>query len=88
MGAYTFNAAPPFNLTGISKYPILFKEIYETPFANTACIEKRVIFPSGFVLENQNGRELIQLACGENDCGIKIVTIDKENLLKSLQRFD
>lgn len=87
MGAYTFNAAPPFNLTGISKYPILFKEIYETPFINTASIEKRVIFPSGFVLENQNGRELIHLACGENDCGVKIVTIDKESLLKSIQRI-
>ena len=50
MEAYTFSATPPFNLTGISKYPILFRGIYETPFTNTASIDKRVIFPSGFVL--------------------------------------
>ena len=88
MGAYTFNAAPPFNLTGISKYPILFKGIYETPFINTASIDKRVIFPSGFVVENQDDRELIHLACGENDCSVKIVTLDKEQLLKSMLRFE
>ncbi len=88
MGAYTFNATPPFNLTGISKYPILFRGIYETPFTNTASTDKRVIFPSGFVIENQYDRELIHLACGENDCSIKIVTMDKEQLLKSITRFE
>lgn len=88
MGAYTFNAKPPFNLTGISKYPILFRGIYETPFSNTASIDKRVIFPSGFVLKKWGDRELIHLACGENDCTIKIVTMDKEQLLKSILRFD
>lgn len=88
MGAYTFNATPPFNLTGISKYPILFRGIYETPFTNTASINKKIIFPSGFVLENQNDRELIHLACGENDCSVKIVTMDKEQLLKSMLRFE
>lgn len=88
MGAYTFNANPPFNLTGISKYPILFRGIYETPFTNTASIDKRVIFPSGFVVENQNDKQLIHLACGENDCSVKIVTFDKEELLKSILRFE
>lgn len=88
MGAYTFSATPPFNLTGISKYPILFRGIYETPFTNTASIDKRVIFPSGFVLDNQKDRELIHLACGENDCSVKIVTMDKEQLLKSMLRFE
>ncbi len=87
MGAYTFNAHPPFNITGISKYPILFKEIYETPFMNTASVGKRVVFPSGFVIEKQKGRELIHLACGENDCGVKIVTIDKDKLIKNMSRF-
>lgn len=88
MGAYTFSATPPFNLTGISKYPIFFKGIYETPLINTASIDKRVIFPSGFVLEKQAERELIHLACGENDCSVKIVTIDKEQLLKSMLHFE
>jgi predicted GH43/DUF377 family glycosyl hydrolase len=88
MGAYTFSATPPFNLTGMSKYPILFRGIYETPFTNTASVNKRVIFPCGFVLETQNDRELIHLACGENDSNIKIVTMDKEQLLKSILRFE
>jgi predicted GH43/DUF377 family glycosyl hydrolase len=87
MGAYTFNPNPPFNLTSISRHPILFKGIYETPLSNTASIEKRVIFPSGFLVEKQNDKELIHLSCGENDCGVKIITIDKEELLKSLLRF-
>lgn len=88
MGAYTFEASPPFNMTRISKYPLLFKGIYETPFANSAGIEKRVIFPSGFVVEKEKERELIHLACGENDCGVKIVTLDKDQLIKNMIRFE
>jgi predicted GH43/DUF377 family glycosyl hydrolase len=87
MGAYTFDSHPPFNITGISKTPLLFRGIYETPFTNTSSIKKRVIFPSGFCLEKQESRELIHLACGENDCAVKIVTIDKDKLIKSMVRF-
>lgn len=88
MGAYTFQAEPPFALTGISTRPILFRGIFDTPIANTAEFRKRVIFPSGFVIEKQDGKELIHLACGENDSGIKIVTLDKEVLLNNLHRLD
>lgn len=84
MGAYTFDAHPPFSLTRISKYPLLFKEIYETPCRHTASVKKRVIFPSGCIAERQQERTLLHLACGENDCAIKIVTIDKEELLKTM----
>lgn len=88
MGAYTFQAKPPFAITGMSKYPILFKGIFDTPITNTAQVNKRVIFPSGYVVEKQNGRELIHVACGENDSAIKILTLDKEILLNSLNRFE
>ena len=88
MGAYTFEAQPPFRLTGISNYPILFRGIFDTPYINTASSDKRVIFPSGFVLEKQEGRELIHLTCGENDSSVKIITLDKEKLLESLNRFE
>lgn len=88
MGAYTFEAHPPFCITGISNYPILFRTIFETPYVNTAPLHKRVIFPSGFVLEKKNGQELIHLACGENDSSVKIITLDKEKLMKSMNRFE
>lgn len=84
MGAYTFKAKPPFEITRISDAPILFQGIYETPFSNTACVNKRVIFPSGFVIEKKQEQELIHLVCGENDCSVKIVTLDKEQLIKRM----
>ena len=88
MGAYTFESEAPFQITGVSSQPILFKGIYETPITNTASMEKRVIFPSGYVIEKQGDKELIQLACGENDCSVKIVTIDKDKLIQGMERFE
>ena len=85
MGAYTFESQPPFRITAISPYPILFPGIYDSVSLNTAEARKRVIFPTSFVIEEKNGKELIHLSCGENDSAIKIVTIDKEILLKSLK---
>lgn len=87
MGAYTFEENPPFRITGMSSYPILFDEIYSTPAMNTADPMKRVIFPSGFVVEEREGREVVQLSCGENDSSVKVVTLDKEKLLKSLKKI-
>ncbi len=85
MGAYTFEAKPPFRITAISSHPILFEGIYESLILNTAGSGKRVIFPAGFVTEEKNGKQLIHLACGENDASIKIVTLDQEVLLRSLK---
>ena len=87
MGAYTFEASPPFRITAISPHPILFNGIYESNFLNTASTHKLVIFPSGFILENKEGQDLIQLFCGENDSAIKMITLDKAVLLKSLKKI-
>ncbi|MEN9344270.1 MAG: Beta-mannosyltransferase [Chlamydiota bacterium] len=87
MGAYTFESHPPFRITGISPYPILFEGMYDTPPTNTASPLKRVIFPAGFVVEDRDGKEVIQLSCGENDAGVKIVTLDKDALLQSLMKI-
>lgn len=84
MGAYTFEAEPPFRITACSEKPILFKGIYNTKTKNTAFSRKPCIFPSGIVLTEEEGKEVLHVACGENDCAIKIVTFDKEGLLKSL----
>lgn len=86
MGAYTFEAKPPFRLTAISPYPILFKGIYDTPWRHTAPYV-RCIFPGGFAIENISGKQLLHVSCGENDCAVKILTIDKEALLKSLKKL-
>jgi predicted GH43/DUF377 family glycosyl hydrolase len=84
IGAYTFEAKPPFRITSVSKFPILFNGIYGTHHVNTATRNKMVIFPTGFVIEERDGKELIQLSCGENDSSVKILTIDKEALLKNM----
>jgi len=88
MGAYTFNPEPPFAITRISQYPLMFKSIYDTPFLNTASPGKRVIFPGGFSHEKVDGKELLHLVCGENDAGLKIITIDKDALLKTMKTID
>lgn len=87
MGAYTFEGEPPFRINSISRYPILFSGIYDSVALNTAEAKKRVIFPSGFVIEKQGDKELIHVSCGENDSGIKIITLDKKALLKHLQKI-
>lgn len=87
MGAYTFEAKPPFRLQALSHHPIFFDGIYNSPIMNMADPHKRVIFPCSFVTENRAGKELIHVSCGENDSGVKIVTLDKKALLKSLKKI-
>jgi len=94
MGACTFAKESPHRLLSISPYPILFDQIYTSkidgkigPLGNPGWSSHldRVIFPCGFVCEeDESGREVIHLSCGENDVGIRIVTIDKKKLLESL----
>lgn len=85
MGAYTFEARPPFRLTAISPYPILFDGLYDSPprKENLHCI-----FPTGFLCENREGQKLIHVSCGENDNGVKIITLDQEILFTSLVKID
>jgi len=84
MGAYTFEAAPPFRITGCSPQPIQFKGIYDTKTCNTAFSKKPNIFPAGAILAQEDGRDVIHVSCGENDSAIKVITFDKEALLASL----
>jgi predicted GH43/DUF377 family glycosyl hydrolase len=87
MGAYTFEDKAPFRINAISNYPILYKGIYDSPPINTADPKKRVVFPAGFVTDREEGRDVIHVVCGENDCAIKVVTMDKEILLKGLKKI-
>jgi hypothetical protein len=84
MGAYTFEANPPYRITAVSAQPILFRDIYQSKTKNTAHSKKKAIFPSGIALGVENGRDVIHVSAGENDCEVKIITFDQEALLKSL----
>ena len=83
MGAYTFEPIPPFRISAISPHPILYKGIYGTDHLPMANPKVRSIYPTGFVLDHD--ADLIHLSCGENDSAIKIITMDKNVLLKSLK---
>ncbi len=85
MGAYTFEAEAPFRITKMSPHPILYRGAYEAPIRNTANPRVRTLYPVSFVAETRFGKEVIQLSCGENDSCVKILTIDKDSLLKSLK---
>ncbi len=85
MGAYTFESSPPFRITACSAHPIRFKKMYQTKIIGSGSSRKPVTFPSGIVLSKEDGRDVLHVACGDNDCGIQIVTFDKEALLKSLK---
>lgn len=81
MAAYTFEENPPFRIKAISPYPILFKGIYDSPILNTARISQRAVFPAGFVID----QDQIHISLGENDSAVKILSLDKNMLLKSLK---
>jgi len=75
MGAYTFSANPPFNMTKMSTKPINKKSFYmksDEP--------KRVIYPGGFVIS----KGTIYLAYGKDDHEVWIAVIDKDALINSL----
>ncbi len=85
MGAYTFSQTSPYSLIRISKFPILFDDIFSTPICKTGDQTKRVIFPAGYVIcEDSSGNKVIHVSCGENDSGIKIVSLDMKILYNSL----
>lgn len=85
MGAYTFQNEPPFRITGISNYPIFYKGIFNTPAQNTAPPTVRSSYPAGIISEKRDGRDVLIVSCGENDCTVKVLVLDQQALLKSLK---
>ena len=73
MGAYTFSAEPPFQITKITPLPIMSDDFY-TPSG----YYKRVIFPGGFVATDTK----IYVAYGKDDCEMWIATLDRDILKK------
>jgi predicted GH43/DUF377 family glycosyl hydrolase len=75
MGAYTFSAEPPFQITKTTPLPLIHDDFYTLSGA-----EKRVVFPGGFVVVDST----VYVAYGKDDCEIWIATIDKTTLKNAL----
>src|SRR5581483_2827196 len=79
MGAYTFEAKPPFKILSVSPEPIVAKDFYEPPYYRT-WKPLRCVFPSGLIVENGYA----WVAYGRQDHEMWVAKIDKKKLLKSL----
>ncbi|MBI5272719.1 MAG: hypothetical protein HY861_01905 [Chlamydiia bacterium] len=79
MGAYTFSAAPPFELTRISSAPIIGKQFYEGATHKT-WKPLHVVFPGGYISDEH----YIWIAYGRQDHEIWIAKLNKNALLKGL----
>lgn len=79
MGAYTFSASPPFEITRISKEPIVGKNFYNGPIYKT-WKPLRVVFPGGFAFDNR----YVWVVYGRQDHELWVVKLDKQGLFNSL----
>ena len=79
MGAYTFQAEPPFAITAISPQPIAAKDFYLPPYHKT-WKPMRCVFPGGLIIDE----DYLWIAYGRQDHEIWIAKLDKEKLLQSL----
>lgn len=75
MGAYTFSAEPPFEITTISSSPIIADGFY-----TQSSYSKRVVFPGGFVVRDK----FFYVAYGKDDQELWIATISRQKLNDSL----
>ena len=80
MGAYTFSAKPPFQITSMTPRPLVTEGMYTRSYNK----KKKVVFPGGFAVVGP----FIYLAYGKDDCEIWIMTIDKEALKKAMKPID
>ncbi len=79
MGAYTFDAHPPFALRSVSPEPIIAKNFYQPPYYKT-WKPLRCVFPAGLVI----AKEAIWVSYGRQDHECWVIKLDKKKLLKSL----
>jgi hypothetical protein len=70
MGAYTFEAQPPFRLTRISSELFSHEDFFSTP--KNGVTTSNVVFPVGLAIKDG----VILVSYGENDAAIKVMEID------------
>jgi predicted GH43/DUF377 family glycosyl hydrolase len=80
MGAYTFQAEPPFAITRMSPEPIVgpgfYKGAYYPPYWKTV----RVVFPGGILMDDAH----VWVVYGREDHECWVMKLDKARLLSSL----
>ncbi|HSX38070.1 MAG TPA: hypothetical protein VLE95_04485 [Chlamydiales bacterium] len=79
MGAYTFSAHPPFQITRISPQPIVGQGFYSPPFYHT-WKPLRVVFPGGFIKDQQ----FIWVFYGRQDHEMWVMKLGKQAMLENL----
>lgn len=79
MGAYTFEAHPPFSITAISPHPIVAKDFYQPPYYRT-WKPLRCVFPAGMLIDDN----YVWITYGRQDNEIWVAKLDKKRLLNSL----
>ncbi len=79
MGAYTFQAHPPFAITAFSPQPIVAENFYQPPYYKT-WKPLRCVFPAGIIIDEN----YIWISYGRQDHEIWIVKLDKKGLTESL----
>ena len=80
MGAATYNSEPPFEMTAISKAPIIGKGFFSGKIYPPFFGSWRGIFPGGFVFDNN----YIYVVYGRQNYELWMVKLDKKELLTSL----
>jgi hypothetical protein len=80
IGAYTFSAHLPFEITQISPKPLVSKEFYADNVYVPYWKPLNVVFPGGFVHDDQN----IWMVYGRHDHEMWVVKFDKQGLLDTL----
>jgi hypothetical protein len=79
MGAYLFEARPPFQITHISKSPIIGKSFYHSPDYET-WKPLKVVYPCGMLFDHQS----VWAFYGKQDHECWVVKMDKKGLMNSL----
>jgi predicted GH43/DUF377 family glycosyl hydrolase len=79
VGAYTFEAQPPFAITAISPGPIVSENFYRPPYYKT-WKPLRCVFPAGIIFDEDH----IWISYGRQDHEMWIAKLDKKALLQSL----
>lgn len=81
IGAYTFSSEPPFQITAISREPIIGKQFYNGIIYEPYWKPVRCVFPCGYIMDDQ----FIWIAYGRDDHECWIAQLDKQKLLTSLE---
>lgn len=80
MGAYTYKAEPPFEITAISPEPIFGKNFYNGATYKPYWGAVNVVFPCGYLFNEK----FIWVVYGRQDHEIWVVKLNREKLLASL----